>query len=75
MTLVKITQVGKFLGVILPDEVLARLNARKGDKVNYTVGPDGMVLYTVPDREPDPQMAAARNVARKQRGALRKLAK
>ena len=41
MLALKLTQIGNSVGMILPEEVLTRLNLDKGDIVYLTEGPDG----------------------------------
>jgi putative addiction module antidote len=74
MVKLRITSVGKTLGIILPPEVLARLKAAEGDAVFLIETPEGFLLTT---RDPEfvEDMALARNLMRKRRNALRKLAK
>jgi putative addiction module antidote len=70
----KLTQIGNSVGVILPKEVLARLNLEKGDVVYLTDSADGLRL-TPHDPTFEAQMAAARDIMRKRRNVLHELAK
>ncbi|MCC6622990.1 MAG: AbrB/MazE/SpoVT family DNA-binding domain-containing protein [Deltaproteobacteria bacterium] len=74
MYALKLTQIGNSVGVILPKEVLAELKLGKGDTVFITETPDGY-LVTPYDPVFAEQMAAARKVMKRRRGALRELAK
>ena len=74
MTALKLTQIGKSVGVILPKEVLARLKLEKGDTVFVTDAADGIKL-TPYSAEFEQQMAAARGVMKTRRAVLRELAK
>ncbi len=74
MTSLKITRVGNSVGVILPREVLARLNVGAGDCVFLTESPDGFRL-TPYDPEFESQMEAARDVMKRDRAILHELAK
>jgi putative addiction module antidote len=74
MVKVKLTTIGNSVGVILPKEVLARMRARKGDTLYLIEGPNGYTL-TPYDDEFAEQMAAAQEVMRRYRNALRELAK
>jgi putative addiction module antidote len=74
MTVLKLTQIGNSVGVILPKEVLARLKLEKGDTVFVTDVVDGIRL-TPYSPEFETQMAAARDVMKKRRQVLRELAK
>jgi putative addiction module antidote len=76
MTLeLKLRKVGNSLGVVLPKEALARLNAGEGDTLVFTEAPDGGFRVT-PDRNDfAQQMAVAEDIAKRYRNALRELAK
>ena len=74
MTTLKLTQIGNSVGVILPKEILARLNVEKGDTLFVTDGPDGVTLTPYSD-EFDKQMTAARRIMKSRRKVLRELAK
>jgi putative addiction module antidote len=74
MHVLKLTQIGNSVGVILPKEVLARLRAEKGDSIYITETPDG---YAVTPHDPafENQMVEARRIMKKRRNALHELAK
>ena len=74
MYALKLTQVGNSLGVVLPKELLARLNVEKGEFLYLTESPDG---YRVTPYSPafEEQMQAARRVMKNRRAVLRQLAK
>lgn len=74
MHMLKLTQIGNSVGVILPKEVLARLKLEKGDAVFITETPDG---YAITPHDPafETQMTAAREIMKKRRAVLRELAK
>jgi putative addiction module antidote len=74
MHMLKLTQIGNSVGVILPKEVLARLKVEKGDMLHVTDTPDGIAL-TPHDPTFEAQMTAARAVMRKRRNVLHELAK
>ncbi len=74
MLKVKITAIGNSLGVVLPKEALAKLNAQKGDVMYLVDGPEGLTL-TPYQQDFESQMQAAENVMKKYRNALRELAK
>lgn len=44
MTVLKLTQIGNSVGVVLPKEVLAKLKLEKGDTVYLTENPSGISL-------------------------------
>jgi putative addiction module antidote len=71
---VKITTIGSSVGIVLTKEVLALLNAEKGDSLYITKTPNGIEL-TPYDKEFAEQMSAGRKVMRKHRDVLRELAK
>lgn len=70
----KLVKIGNSTGVILPKDVLERLNVSVGDQLSITQTPDGISLSTRGE-EFDSQMAAAREVMKRYRNALRELAK
>jgi putative addiction module antidote len=70
----KLTAVGNSVGVVLPKEALARMKLDKGDRLYMTETPDGYRL-TPYNPEFEAQMEVARKVMKKQRAALRELAK
>ena len=74
MLKVKVTQVGNSMGILLPKEALNKMKAGKGDTLYLVESPDG---YTLTPYQQDfgEQMAAADNVMKKYRNALRELAK
>lgn len=41
MTQLKVRPIGNSLGVVLPKEILARLNLKSGDHLHLTEAPDG----------------------------------
>ena len=74
MHTLRLTQIGNSIGVILPKEVLARLNLQKGDTLYVTESADGVRL-TPHDPNFEAQMKMARDVMRKRRNVLHELAK
>ena len=70
----KITRIGNSLGVILPRDLLARLQLDKGDSVFLTETPEG---YRLSPYDPvfAEQMQTARELMRKRRNAVHELAK
>ena len=73
-SMLKLTQIGNSVGVILPRDLLARLGVTKGDTLCAIEQPDGVRLTTAaPDFEA--QLAVARDVMKKRRAVLRELAK
>ena len=70
---VKVTTVGNSVGIVLPKELLARLNIKKGDTLYVTETPDGVQL-TPYDEKFIRVMEAANQIMRENRDVLRKLA-
>jgi putative addiction module antidote len=75
MSALKLTQIGNSVGVILPKEVLAKMNVGKGDTVYLTEASNGGFNLTPYDDEFERQMEAARRIMKKRRNVLRELAK
>jgi len=74
MFTIKLTQVGKSVGLALPKEALAQLKLTKGDTVFLSETPGGFCL-TAYDPTFEKQMTAARGIMKRRRNALRGLAK
>jgi putative addiction module antidote len=72
-TTVKVTTVGNSVGIVLPKDMLTRLNIQKGDTLYVTETPDGVQL-TPYNAEFDATMKAAREIMRRYRDTLKKLA-
>ena len=70
---VKVTTVGSSTGIVLPKELLGKLNISKGDTLYVTETPDGLKL-TPYDEEFVRVMEAASRIMRENRDVLRKLA-
>jgi putative addiction module antidote len=70
----KITKVGNSAAIILPKEVLAHLECAIGDSLNLAKGLRKIEL-SAPDTDFEAQMAAAREVMKRRKRALRELAK
>ena len=74
MHVLKLTQIGNSVGMILPRELLAKLGVAKGDTIYAVDQPDGVRL-TVADPDFAAQMDVARRVMKDRRAVLRELAK
>jgi putative addiction module antidote len=74
MHALKLTQIGNSVGLVLPKEVLARLDVEKGDMVYLTDSPNGMRITTV-NPEFEDQMKAAKAIMKRRRNVLSELAK
>jgi putative addiction module antidote len=70
----KVTQIGNSLGVILPKELLAKLNVAKGD-VLIATDADGGVNLTAYDAELADDLADGKDIMRRYRDTLKALAK
>ena len=70
---VKVTTVGNSVGIVLPKEILSRLNIQKGDTLYITETPDGVQL-TPYNAEFDTTMKIAKDIMRRYRDTLKKLA-
>ena len=74
MHLLKLTQIGNSVGVILPKEVLSRLKLAKGETVFLTDTPDGYAI-TPYDPALEEEIAAGRAFMRDFRDTFHQLAK
>jgi putative addiction module antidote len=74
MHVLKLTQIGNSVGVVLPKEALARLKLGKGETVFLTETPDG---YTLTPYDPtlEEEIAAGREFMRDFRDTFHQLAK
>ena len=73
MTTVKLTAIGNSVGVIFPKEILAKLRVDKGDLLYISEVPEGMIIRSYDDKFAR-HMAAAEQIMRENRDALRRLA-
>ena len=74
MHMLKLTQIGNSICVILPKEALARLKLSKGESVFLTETPDGYVL-TPYDPALEEEIQAGREFMRDYRDTFHQLAK
>ena len=74
MHTLKLTQTGNSVGIILPEEVLARLKLEKGDTVFVTDAP-GAVTITPHDPSFADQLEIGREFMREYRDTFNALAK
>ncbi|MCR6645258.1 MAG: AbrB/MazE/SpoVT family DNA-binding domain-containing protein [Terricaulis sp.] len=70
----KVRRIGNSLGVVLPKDVLAKLNVGEGDHLSVSDTPDGVAL-TAFDDEVARQIEIGRDLMKRYRNALRELAK
>lgn len=74
MATLKLRAVGNSVGVVLPKELLARLNLAEGDSLQVVESPDGLLLTVVP-QETEAQLDLGREMMRKYRETFAALAK
>lgn len=74
MPTLKLIQIGEFIGVILPKEVIARLKLEKGDSLFITETPEGYAI-TPYDPTIEEQLKAGRKFMREYRDTFDQLAK
>ncbi len=72
---VELKKIGNSTGVILPKEVMARLNLSTGDKFYATLTPEGGIRLTPYDPDFEKAMKIARKGMKIYRNALAELAK
>ncbi len=75
MTTLKLTAVGTSTGVVIPKEMLARMNVGKGDVLYAVEGVDGSYRLTPYDPVFADKMAKAEDIMRRYRNTLHVLAK
>jgi putative addiction module antidote len=71
----KLRKIGNSVGVVLPKEALARLNAVEGDSIFLTDSPDGALRVTSQSPQFAETMKVVESLGRRYRNALRELAK
>jgi len=72
---VQLKKIGNSTGMILPKEVMARLNLSVGDTLYATVTPEGGLRFTPHDPKFEKAMKVARRGMKIYRNALAELAK
>jgi putative addiction module antidote len=72
---VKLRKIGNSLGVVLPKEVVTRLQAEEGDALFLIEGPNGAYQLTPYDPDFDQQMKKAEDIMVRYRNTLRALSK
>jgi putative addiction module antidote len=75
MTKLKLTAVGTSTGVVIPKEMLLRLNVKKGDVIYAVETADGGYRLTPYDPSFDEKMEKAGEIMRRYRNTLNVLAK
>jgi putative addiction module antidote len=71
----KLRKVGNSVGLVLPKEALARLNAVEGDTLVLTETTDGGFRVTPQNADFEKKMAVVESLNRRYRNTLRELAK
>ncbi|MBY0334351.1 MAG: AbrB/MazE/SpoVT family DNA-binding domain-containing protein [Acetobacteraceae bacterium] len=74
MATLKLRAIGNSVGVVLPKELLARLDLHEGDTLHAVEAPEGLVLTTL-DPEALRQLELGRELMRRYRETFRALAK
>lgn len=74
MTTLKLTAIGTSTGVVIPKEMLARMNVGKGDTLYAVEAPDGSYRLTPYDPGFAAKMEKADDIMRRYRNTLHTLA-
>ncbi|MBV8849065.1 MAG: AbrB/MazE/SpoVT family DNA-binding domain-containing protein [Methylobacteriaceae bacterium] len=74
MTVLKLTTIGTSTGVIIPKEMLSRMNVAKGDNLYVVEAPDGSYRLTPYDPAFAAKMEKADDIMRRYRNTLHILA-
>lgn len=72
---VEIKKIGNSSGLILPKEIMSRLNLKVGDPLYATLTPDGGIRFTPHDPNFEKAMEVARRGMKRYHNALAELAK
>lgn len=75
MVELKVRKFGNSLGVILPKQVIQRLNTAEGERLLVIESPDGTFQLTPPNSEFEVKMRKANSIMDRYRNTLRVLAK
>jgi putative addiction module antidote len=75
MVELKVRKFGNSLGVILPKEVIQRLNSGEGERLLLVESPEGAYQLAPPNPEFEKKMTKAQNIMDRYRNTLRILAK
>lgn len=75
MTQLKVRRIGNSLGVVLPREVIARLDTEEGAALHLRETPDGGYHLSAHDPDFEARMAKAEDIMRRYRDTLHVLAK
>lgn len=75
MAVLELMSIGTSTGLVLPKEVLSRLNVSKSDSLYLVEAPDGTYRLTPYDPDFADKMAKAEDIMRRYRNTLHTLAK
>jgi putative addiction module antidote len=75
MATLKLRAIGNSVGVVLPKELLTRLNIGEGDTLHVVEQPGGSLLLTTLDPGVAEQLQRGRDIMRRYRNVLHELAK
>jgi putative addiction module antidote len=75
MATLKLRAIGNSVGLVLPKELLARLNLAEGDSLHVVEQPHGGLLLTTLDPEVEEQVRLGRELMKEYRETFRALAK
>jgi putative addiction module antidote len=75
MATLKLRAIGNSVGVVLPKDLLARLNVAEGDTLHVVEQPGGGLLLTTLDPEVEEQVRLGRELMKEYRETFRALAK
>ncbi|GGA44231.1 AbrB/MazE/SpoVT family DNA-binding domain-containing protein [Pelagibacterium lentulum] len=75
MVELKVRKIGNSLGVVLPKEVVSRLNTRDGEQLYLSETPDGGYRLVPFDPEFENKMSKAEDIMHRYRDTLHVLAK
>ena len=74
MQILELTQVGNSVGIVLPEEMLSRLELKQGARVFVTETPEGITL-TRYDEDLEEQLSAGRKLMQQYHTTFEQLAK
>ncbi|MGK7867019.1 AbrB/MazE/SpoVT family DNA-binding domain-containing protein [Falsiroseomonas sp. E2-1-a20] len=74
MATLKLRAIGNSVGMVLPKDLLARMNLAEGDTVQVVESGDGLLLTTMP-QETEAQLELGREMMKRYRESFAALAK
>ncbi len=75
MIVLKLTEIGSSTGIVIPNELLARMNVGKGDSLYLTEAPDGGYHLTTNDPAFARKMEKAEDIMNRYKNTLDILAR